>query len=235
MQFEPLRIAILDDDPGFMGELARFLSVHGLSIAPYLTPEEFFAAHKQTAHDLLILDQMLERSSGLEVLRRLRTFDDVPCIILTGLEDEVDRVVGLEAGADDYVTKLATPREILARIRAVRRRTAASSRLPSLPQQPPMERNWVFCQTRRLLKRPDGTEVHLTGAEYELLRVLQEKPGALWSRAELCELALRRPFRVTDRSVDNLVVRLRKKLEPDPTRPSPIKTVRPAGYVFVGF
>ena len=226
-------LAIIDDDPAFGSQLARYLNRHGLQVEVHPDSASFFTALRAGLPSLVLLDQVLGAESGLSVLHRLRMIShSVPCIILTGLGDEVDRVVGLESGADDYISKAVMPREILARIRAVMRRSGASGAPP--PQEAPVER-WRFCPSLRTLTRPDGGLVTLTTAEFELLRALHAAQGKPLSREELSASVLGRPYRPEDRSIDNLVAKLRRKIEPDPMNPGVIKSVRPLGYVFTAF
>lgn len=234
----PQHLAIIDDDPAFGGQLARYLSRHGLQVEVHPDSASFFATIPSGLPSLVLLDQVLGAESGLSVLHRLRAIShSVPCIILTGLGDEVDRVVGLESGADDYISKAVMPREILARIRAVMRRSApvATPLAPEPPAGPPAAGRWRFCPSLRTLTRPDGSPVTLTTAEFELLRALHAAQGQPLSREGLCATVLGRPYRPEDRSIDNLVAKLRRKIEPDPLSPSIIKSVRPLGYVFTAF
>ena len=237
------RLAILDDEPAFAEQLARYLASHGMTVDIHTEPETLLAALHAAPPDLIILDQLLGSTTGLDVLRRIRMLRDVPCIMLTGLADHIDRVVGLESGADDYISKAATPREIVARVRAVLRRTqdqlapepqaarAAAGRTAGGSAAGP---RWLFLPHRRELRRPDGTEVALTTAEFELLRVLHAASGAAVGRDDLYANVLRRAYRAEDRSIDNLVAKLRRKID-EPGAPSRIKAVRPVGYAFTGF
>lgn len=227
-------IAVVDDDPDFAGQVARYLSRHGLDVRQFHEPESLLAALDEDPPALVLLDQVLGAASGLETLRRMRALSAVPCVFLTGLDDEIDRVVSLESGADDYISKTATPREILARIRAVLRRTAVP--VPEgAAHSEPVRAGWRFSVERRELRRPDGTIVPLTTAEFELLRALHEAEGTPVDRESLFRQVLARSYRPDDRSIDNLVAKLRRKIEPDPSQPSVIQSVRPLGYVFTGF
>lgn len=240
----PTRLAILDDEPAFADQMARYLAAHGMPADVYTEPDSLLAALAEATPKLILLDLLLGTTTGLEVLRRIRVVSDVPCIMLTGLADHIDRVVGLESGADDYIAKDAAPREIVARIRAVLRRTEERTAAPTTaPRAAPPAADgaeaiggsrWQFSPRRRELRRPDGTEVALTTAEFELLRVLHEAAGTAVSRDDLYAKVLRRAYRAEDRSIDNLVAKLRRKID-DPAAPSRIKAVRPVGYVFTGF
>lgn len=223
------KIAVVDDDPAFGAQLARLLGREGFTALAYDGGEAFLAALPDVPPDLVILDQMMPGATGMEVLRRLRATSDMPCIMLTGSEDEATRIAGLEGGADDYIVKSAPPREILARIRIALRRGAA---LPAT--QPPAAR-WEFSAAERTLRDPQGQIVHLTSSEFELLHLLHERQGQPVSREECHRRVLRRPYRVEDRAIDTLVAKLRGKIEPERDGPRRIHALRGVGYVFVGF
>lgn len=225
-------ILLVDDDPAFAEELTSFLEAHGLRCAAVTDPVRALPLLREVRPDLLLLDQRLGAVTGMEVLRRVRVESDVACVILTGLQDPIDRILGLELGADDYIHKTAMPREILARLRAVLRRI----RPPVLVTRPPSGSGaWDFRIAERELIRPDGSRCHLTSAEFGLLRCLVEQRGEPMTREALTEQVFGRPYRAGDRAIDGLVVRLRRKIEPDPDAPMVIKSVRQQGYVFAGF
>ena len=225
-------IILVDDDADFNEELSLFLEAHGIRCAAVTDPGLLMPLMQEIEPDLLVLDQRLGAVTGLDLLREVRATSPIPCMILTGLEDPIDRILGLELGADDYVQKTAMPREILARIRAVLRRARG------IPQGTTVERlarGWDFRTDERELFRPDGSRCHLTSAEFSLLRSLVEANGEPVSRETLTERVFNRPYRQGDRAIDSLVVRLRRKLEPDVEHPSVIKSARQQGYVFAGF
>ena len=184
--------------------------------------------------DLILLDLVMPGESGLTLARKVRSRSDVGIIILSSLDDVIDRVAGLELGADDYLCKPAHPREVLARVRAVLRRGHPASRRI---QDGPDESIYSFagCElydgTRRLLA-PDGSEVPLTTVEFDLLLAFTRNAGRVLERDQLMDLTKGREWAAFDRSIDQQVGRLRRKIEPDPRNPSLIKTVRGAGYVF---
>ncbi len=243
------QIAVVDDDPAFGMQLARLLGREGFTAVAYGGGEAFLAALPHAPADLVILDQMMPGATGMEVLHRLRATSDVPCIMLTGSEDEATRIAGLEGGADDYIVKSAPPRELLARIRIALRRGAAhggpsgapaAALAPGLtpsatPGPAATARGWDFSPATRILRDPSGQLVRLTSSEFELLHLLHERQGQPVSREECHRRVLRRPYRVEDRAIDTLVAKLRGKIEPERDGPRRIHALRGVGYVFVGF
>lgn len=228
---ETAKIAVVDDDHAFGTQLARLLTREGFTALAYGDGEAFLAALPGSAPDLVILDQLMPGATGMEVLRRLRAHSALPCIMLTGSEDQATRIDGLEAGADDYIAKSAPSREILARIRIALRRGAPS------PAQPTSlgGGRWEFSPAERLLRDPTGQVVRLTSSEFDLLQLLHERQGQPVRREECHRRVLRRPYRVEDRAIDTLVAKLRGKIEPEPDGTRRIHALRGVGYVFVGF
>lgn len=234
----PHALLLLDDDRAYCAQLADYLALHGCAVAAAHTAGEFEARLAAGRYDLVLLDQRLGGTTGTEVLKRMRQRSGLPCIIITGRSDPLDRIVNLEVGADDEIDKAAPPRELLARIRAVLRRGGSGTpdgALPS-PAAPAGDggTGWRFCAARGVLRRPDGSRCHLTKAEAALLQALVEARGRPVPRALLSERALGRGLAAGDRAVDTLVKKLRRKIEPG-GRPVSILTVRPVGYVFTGF
>ena len=188
------------------------------------------AAH---TFDLAIVDIMMPGEDGLSLCRHIRDSSTLPVIMLTARAEEIDRILGLEVGADDYVTKPFSPRELLARVKAVIRRTNS---LP--PRQTPPETtsyafgDWVLKTGERELVGPDGLSVPLSSGEYALLLVMVERPRLVLSRDQLLDLTQGREASVFDRSIDNQISRLRRKIEDDPKTPKYIKTVWGGGYSF---
>ena len=183
--------------------------------------------------DLIVLDLMLPGEDGLSICKRLRTTSQVPIIMLTAKGDEVDRILGLEMGADDYLSKPFNPRELLARIRAVLRRSAAAALNPVASGARALSfLGWRIDRVLRELTTADGTRVVLTDAEFSLLQALCERPGRILSRDQLLDVTQGRSAGVFERSIDILVSRLRRKIEDDPHHPNIIKTVRSGGYLF---
>jgi two-component system OmpR family response regulator len=184
--------------------------------------------------DLVLLDLMLPGEDGLSLCRSLRTRSNIPIIMLTAKGDEVDRVIGLEMGADDYLPKPFGSRELVARIRAVLRRSQESGATSGPIERPKHYRfgPWRLDTDRRELVRDDATVVPLSTGEYDLLVVLVERPQRVLSRDQLLDLARGRAAATLDRSIDTQVSRLRRKLEEDPANPTMIKTVWGGGYMF---
>lgn len=235
MTTETPRILLIDDDPRYGNELSAYLQMHGCRLRAIADPRQVQSTFVAFAPDLVLLDQRLGVTTGTEVLRELRTWSNVPCIVVTGMPDPTDRVVNLEVGADDEVDKSVPSRELLARIRAVLRRNArASTQAEPAGQEPMPMRGWKFSPQLRELYRPDGTLCHLTSAEFDTLNLLHMAGGKAVRRSAICERVFGRPFRQGDRSVDTIVAKLRRKLEPGGASRA-IKTVRPFGYVFTGF
>ena len=236
-----MKINIVDDDPRVRNVLQRYLVGEGFEITTFDSAEDFRRDVKLSDIDLVLIDLGLPGENGLGLIREIRNTDNVPIIIITGKDDPVERVVGLEIGADDYITKPFELREVLARIRAVLRRTspdtdrshgqAASSSSSS--------RHYRFDDMnldmlRRELRGRDGVVIPLTSGELDLLVVLVENPNRVLSREQLLDKAHGREWSAFDRSADTQIARLRKKIEIDPTSPSLIKTVRGLGYIFTG-
>ena len=229
------RILVVDDDLRLRDLLNRYLGEQGFAVRAV---PEAHAMDKLLAHerfDLLVLDLMLPGEDGLSICRRLRgTRNPIPIIMLTAKGEDVDRIVGLEMGADDYLAKPFNPRELVARINAVLRRRAS----PAPPGAPSAEAEAVAfggmtvdLATRTLAK--DGRRIALTTGEFALLKVLVTHPRVPLSRDKLMELARGREYEVFDRAIDVQVSRLRKLVEPDPANPTFIQTVWGFGYVFV--
>jgi two-component system OmpR family response regulator len=229
----PPHILIVDDHRDIREPLSRYLKESGLKVA---TAETAVAAQQvlaETHVDLVVLDIMMPGEDGLSFCRRLRQESSVPVIFLSARTDEIDRVLGLEMGADDYLTKPFSPRELLARIWAVLRRTHELPPRQELAgaRQARFE-GWTFNLPQRELVRSDGRVVPLSGAEFRLLVTLVERPQVVFTRAQLLErLRGRRADLVFDRSVDTQISRLRRKLEDDPKQPRLIRTARGEGYV----
>ena len=181
--------------------------------------------------DLVLLDVMLPREDGFSICRRLRATSGMPIIMLTALGEDVNRIVGLEIGADDYVTKPFNSRELVARIRALLRRTREAPWSRGRPSAFHFA-GWIVDPTARQLRNPDGVQVAMTSAEFDLLLAFCRNPGQVLSRERLLDLTHAGSAGPIERSIDVHVSRVRQKIEQDPRDPSFIKTVRLAGYIF---
>ena len=228
-------VLVVDDHRNIREPLARYLEKHDVRVT---TAENSAAARKTlrtAAVDLVVLDVMMPGEDGLELCRRLRATTRIPVILLTAMAEDTDRIVGLEVGADDYVTKPFNPRELLARIKAVIRR--AQSLPPGKePSQEGMYRfdRWSLDTVRRELVDDVGVVTPLSTGEFRLLAALLERPGMVLSRDQLLDLTRGRRAAPFDRAIDNQVSRLRRKLERNPAKPKLIATVWGGGYRFAG-
>lgn len=230
------RILVVDDDPLICRLLIRFLSGEGYHVESVSDGPSMWRRLKICPFNLIVLDLRLpDGEDGLSLARKLRQESDVALIMLTGMTDNVDKVVGLELGADDYVTKPFEPRELLARIRSVLRRSASSRTNTAMPDGKLEEigfSGWTLDLYRRRLTSPAGEPVTLTTLEFNLLAMFVRRLGRPLSRDQIAELILNRQWGPDDRSIDVLVGKLRRKLDDDPHAPRLIKTVRGTGYVF---
>ena len=235
MDVPEMRVLIVDDDCAFSDTLGAYLQKQGCVVNAISEPARCGEALRDGLPDIILLDQRFLGSTGTDVLRQIRAVSSVPVIMVTGLSDPLDRIVNLEIGADDEVEKTIAPRELLARMKGVLRR----SRLAPLPQERAEPKSilgqWTLDMSRRVLSRPDGMTCRLTTAEYEMLACLHASLGAPVSRGVLSEAVFKRPCRIGDRGVDSVIKKLRRKIEISPKDPQSIKSVRPLGYVFVGF
>lgn len=226
-------ILFVEDDPEIRGLVADFLGANGFRVSVARDGREMDRILHVSRIDLLILDIMLPGEDGLSLCRRVRAENNLPVIMLTARGSEIERVVGLEMGADDYLTKPFSTHELLARTRAVLRRTQALTATPSTGRASVMRFNgWVLNLASRRLQSADGTRVPLTGAEFELLVAFCEHPNRVLTRDQLLDLTRGRAPTAFDRSVDIQVSRLRRKIEDNPRDPSLIQTVRAGGYIF---
>jgi two-component system, OmpR family, response regulator len=227
-------LLLVDDDEDILSLLTSFFRKHGHAVTVAQNGAGMFAALERERIDLIILDVMLQHEDGFALCRRLRTTSAIPVIMLTAMADNTDRVVGLELGADDYLTKPFDQRELLARVKAVLRRTAAVMLAPQPNQSRPVLifEGWRLDLVRRELRSSDDTLVVLSGSEFDLLVAFVEHSGRVLSRETLMDLARGTSHEAYDRSIDVQVSRLRHKLEQDPKNPSLIRTIRNAGYLF---
>lgn len=223
-------ILVVDDDAEIRDLLKRFLSKNGFRVSTVADGPRMRAVLGETKFDLVVLDVMLPGEDGLSLCRRIRSESGIPIIMLTAMGDDTDRIVGLEMGADDYLAKPFNPRELLARIKAILRRSGQNT-LPSSRSLLEFE-GWKLDLARRELTAPDGRLVELTGGEFDLLVAFAEHPQRTLSRDHLLDLTRGRTSSPFDRSIDIQVSRLRQKIEEDAREPKLIKTVRSVGYIF---
>lgn len=233
---EPLaHVLICDDDPELRQLLATFLGEHDFKVTLAADGRELQRPLRANpAVDLVILDVMLPGTSGFELCRELRATSTVPIMMLTARGDETDRIVGLEMGADDYMSKPFGPNELLARIKALLRRARMSSgAVPGDRKRSFAFDGWRLDAARRELRNPEGVIIDLSVGEYDLLLAFLEAPQRVLSREHLLESARNRQAQAFDRSIDIQVSRLRRKLGSSDDSDSLIKTIRGAGYMFV--
>ncbi|MBL8701907.1 MAG: response regulator [Alphaproteobacteria bacterium] len=223
-------VLIVDDDHEIRRLVGRFLTENGMRATAVRDTKEADAAIDSGRVDLVVLDLMLPGEDGLSYARRLRQRAATPILMLTARGDDTDRIVGLELGADDYLGKPFNPRELLARIRAVLRRTADQKPGPSRARLRRFA-GWRLDIVRRELTRPDGALVPMTDTEFDLLCAFVDNPQRVMSRDQLLDMLRGREAQLFDRSIDVAVMRLRRKIEPNPAQPTLIKTIRNGGYV----
>jgi two-component system, OmpR family, response regulator len=227
-------ILVIDDDPQIRALLKEYFEENQLRVSVASNGEEMSKVLGDEAVDLVVLDLRLAGEDGMAIARSLRGQSSIPIVMLTGVRDEADRVMGLELGADDYVTKPFSPRELLARIRTVLRRTKNAS--PASPREREIrafrfDRFELNLRTRRL-KQLDGGHIVLTNGEFNLLAALLAAPERILTRDQLLEASRVYDNEVYDRAIDIQVLRLRRKIEPNPSQPTFIVTERGAGYMF---
>jgi two-component system phosphate regulon response regulator OmpR len=230
------RLVVVDDDePELRAMLAEYFAGHGFAVATAGNAEELESCVAAAMPDMLILDVNMPGEDGFSIARRLRARSDVPILMLTAAGDIVDRVVGLQLGADDYVTKPFDLRELRARVQAVLRRQHRPAVAAAAPASAALVRfgDLDLDLERRRLVRRDGSELALTAMEFDLLAAFARHPNRVLSRERLLDLAHQRDGEVFDRSIDVRITRIRRKIERDPARPQVIKTMRGAGYMFV--
>ncbi|MCE9650324.1 MAG: response regulator transcription factor [Parvibaculum sp.] len=239
---DSISVLLVDDDPDIRSELREYLAAHGFAISEAADRRSALQQFSANKFDLVVLDLWIGKDNGFDFLREIRQTHSTPCIMVTAHGEATDKVVGLELGADDYVVKPVNLRELLARIRALLRRStpggggsgrggAAKSNVGGDPSG----NGWHFDPVRRNLLSPEGELVPLTTAECDLLIELVAHEGRPQTREDLCRRVFNRAWQPYDRSLDSIVVKLRRKLEPNPDHPMVIKTIRGKGYLFTGF
>ena len=224
------RLILVEDDPEIRDLVSLRLESEGFSVTALPDGARLEAEMAARAPGLVILDLMLPGEDGLSICRRLRSAGNVPILMLTAKGEDIDRIIGLEMGADDYLAKPFNPRELIARVRAILRRSRATAAQPQAADRIEIGDLTVDLPARAVT-RADGPPLDLSSAEFDLLAALCEAPGRVLSRDHLLDRVFGRSATPYDRSIDVLVSRLRKKVEPAPERPTLIKTVRNAGYV----
>ncbi len=225
---DPIQILLVDDDTELCASLKRLLAMDGFDVTAVHDAASGAQRALSEKFELAILDVMLPGGDGRKILKRIRMQSRMPVIMLTARGDEADRIAGLEGGADDYLPKPFNVRELVARIRAVLSRVA-ETKLPDIFKVGDLEVH----SSRRLVKRK-GEEIDLTGAEFDILLLLLRSAGKVLSRDEIAEAALGRPIGALDRSVDNHISNLRKKLGAHDGKAERIQNVRGSGYIYSG-
>jgi len=227
-------ILAVDDDEGIREVISDYLAQHDLRVSTARDGDEMARVLDSAVVDLVILDLKLPGDDGLTLARRLREQSNIPIIMLTGRMEQADRVMGLELAADDYLTKPFDPRELLARIRAVLRRVQTAPLRERLEDKVRAYRfaGWELNVRTRRLKSPEQRQIELTNGEFNLLAAFLSAPQRVLTRDQLLELSRLHGAEVYDRSIDVQILRLRRKIEVDPSRPALIRTERRAGYIF---
>jgi len=231
----PAHVLAIDDDPAMRGLIAEYLGENDLRVTTVATGPEMQKILGEQAVDVVVLDLRLAGEDGMQLAKALRETSEVPIIIVSGRKDEADRIMGLELAADDYITKPFSPRELLARVRAVLRRYQTNAEV--LPARKEKRRAYRFAgwelnlRTRRLTGA-GGQRVELTNGEFSLLEAFCSAPQRVLTREQLLDLSRLHNAEVYDRSIDVQILRLRRKIEVNPSQPEYIKTERGAGYVF---
>jgi DNA-binding response OmpR family regulator len=226
----PLSVLIVDDEPAIVEVLSTYLRDEGFRVNVALDGEEALRAVQRERPDIVLLDLSLPSMSGVEVFREIRVDSDIPVIMVTSRVNEVDKVVGLELGADDYIGKPFSPREVVARVKAVLRRTNGRRAAPS-----GVERfgEIEFDRNGHEVRRA-GQPINVTPTEFRILRALIDHAGRTFTRAQLLDAITEDQLDIYDRTLDRHIANVRQKLEADPTHPKHIVTVFGVGYKFVG-
>lgn len=227
------RILVVDDDREIVRLVKSYLERAGYNVLSAYNGEGALHIMRREHPDLLVLDLMLPDRDGWDLTRLIRsekTLADIPIIMLTARVDDSDKIVGLEIGADDYITKPFNPREVVARVRALLRRSQRGS---SLPIQQTLQVGWLLLDLGRRELMVNGELVELTPSEFELIRVLMESPGYAFTRDELLEKSLGYSYEGLGRTLDSHIKNLRRKIEPDPRSPVYIQTIYGVGYKLV--
>lgn len=229
-------IAVVDDEPDIRETVGEYLELKGYRVTRCSGGAALRTLLETDTVDLALLDIAMPQEDGLSIGRYLTTNTDVPFVMLTAAGEVVDRIIGLEMGADDYLAKPVDLRELLARIKAVLRRGERRREdAEAAPASAPMQVKFGDCTLdtgAHRLSGPEGEDIAITAMEFDLLRAFAEHPNRVLSRDQLLDMAHNRGWEPFDRSIDIRIARLRRKVEPDPAKPQVIKTVRGAGYMF---
>lgn len=230
------KIGIVDDEAGMRDALSALLSENQFEPVPMESSSDFNVIRKSVDLDLVLIDLQLRGESGLELAMNIRRSQDLPIVMLTGRGDETDKIVGLEVGADDYLLKPFNPRELIARIRAVLRRYGkggAIAKSHDCTADQVVVGSLTLDRTERMVRASNGAEVALTNAEYRLLDYFLSRPNEIIPRVELLAEIGSDLSRYMDRTIDVLILRLRRKIEENPSKPVHLQTRRGQGYIFV--
>ncbi len=229
---QAIHIAVVEDDPDISQTMVQCMTEHGFVVTAARSGRDLDRVLSISKIDLVILDVGLPGEDGLSICRRLRNQSAVPIIMVTARAAETDRIVGLEIGADDYLPKPFSPRELVARVRAVLRRATAQNDNTRQPPKTLQFEGWKLDMARRQLVDPSGIPMPLTSGEFNILAIFCQNPQKVLSRDSLLDMLHGRAAAVFDRSVDVQISRLRRKIEPNLKNPTFIKTVRYGGYFF---
>ena len=226
----PTRLLLVDDEPGLREPLAEYLSRQGFAVTQAASAAEARSVLRDDQPDLVLLDIMMPGEDGLSLCRHLSETRAIPTILLTAKGEAMDRIIGLEIGADDYVVKPFEPRELVARIRSVLRRAAKGATAPVDDELFEFE-GWRLDPLKRRLTSPEGALVNISSVEFRLLMAFLEHPRQVLDRDRLLDMVQGREAHLFDRAVDNQVSRLRRKIEVDSRNPTMIQTVWGGGYM----
>ncbi|MEC3912161.1 response regulator transcription factor [Sphingobium sp. CR2-8] len=226
-------LLLVDDERSIREPLAQYLGRNGFRVTAVESASEARLRLNANAIDMVILDIMMPGEDGLSLCRHFRETTEIPVILLTARTEETDRIVGLEMGADDYVLKPFSPRELVARIKVIFRRVATGGQRVTAPDGANYSfAGWLLKTQERTLVDSEGVSLPLSTAEYNLMLAFATRPNSVLSRDQLLDITQGREANAFDRAIDNQISRLRKKIEPDPKNPTLIKTVWGGGYAF---
>jgi two-component system phosphate regulon response regulator OmpR len=233
MTFMPQKVLLVDDDEKLRKLLQEYLEGYGFQVLTLKDGSLVLSTVRSESPEVIILDIMMPKKNGLDVLRELRAESTVPVIMLTAKGEDADRIVGLELGADDYLPKPFNPRELLARIKAILRRMEFEVKRVSGADDLLLKAGGLVLNKGRQTVVVEGEEVELSSTEFKILKTLMERPNRVLSRDEMMTLAQGKDFMAFDRTIDVHISKLRAKVEADPKSPKRIKTMWGAGYMFV--